>query len=87
MEAILYAEIYLFCIIIVWLCKYWSDQRSSHSASERWLHAALIGFLVSDTFRETLNSDIIYKVLVIVAIVAFGYMSIRSLMAFLKDIR
>ena len=47
MEAILYAEIYLFCIIIVWLCKYWSDQRSSHSASERWLHAALIGFLVS----------------------------------------
>ena len=47
MEAILYAEIYLFCIIIVWLCIYWSDQRSSHSASERWLHAALIGFLVS----------------------------------------
>ena len=46
-----------------------------------------IGFLVSDTFRETLNSDIIYKVLVIVAIVAFGYMSIRSLMAFLRDIR
>lgn len=45
-----------------------------------------VGFLVSDTFRETLNSDIIYKVLVIVAIVAFGYMSIRSLMAFLKDI-
>jgi len=47
MEAILYAEIYLFCIIIVWLCKYWSDQRSSNSASERWLHTALVGFLVS----------------------------------------
>ena len=47
MEAILYAEIYLFCIIIVWLCKYWSDQRSSNSASERWLHFALVGFLVS----------------------------------------
>ena len=47
MEAILYAEIYLLCIIIVWLCKYWSDQRSSHSASERWLHVALIGFLHS----------------------------------------
>ena len=46
MEAILYAEIYLFCIIIVWLCKYWSDQRSSNSASERWLHTALVGFLV-----------------------------------------
>ena len=47
MEAILYAEIYLFCIIIVWLCKYWSDQRSSNSASERWLHVALVGFLIS----------------------------------------
>ncbi len=47
MEAILYAEIYLFCIIIVWLCKYWSDQRSSDSASERWLHVTLVGFLVS----------------------------------------
>lgn len=47
MEAILYAEIYLFCIVIVWLCKYWSDQRSSNSASERWLHTALVGFLVS----------------------------------------
>ena len=47
MEAILYAEIYLFCIIIVWLCIYWSNQRSSKSASERWLHAALVGFLVS----------------------------------------
>ena len=47
MEAILYAEIYLFCIIIIWLCKYWSDQRSSNSASERWLHVALVGFWVS----------------------------------------
>lgn len=47
MEAILYAEIYLICIIIVWLCKYWSDQRSSDSTSERWLHAALVGFLIS----------------------------------------
>lgn len=47
MEALLYAEIYLLCIIIVWLCRYWSTQRSSHSASERWLHAALVGFLIS----------------------------------------
>lgn len=47
MEALLYAEIYLICIIIVWLCKYWSDQRSSDSTSERWLHTALVGFLIS----------------------------------------
>jgi len=61
MEAILYAEIYLFCIIIVWLCKYWSDQRSSNSASERWLHIALVGFLVSfiSNFLFTLFNRII----------------------------
>ena len=47
MAAILYAEIYVICIIIVWLCKYWSDQRSSNSASERWLHTALVSFLAS----------------------------------------
>lgn len=61
MEAILYAEIYLFCIIIVWLCKYWSDQRSSNSASERWLHTALVGFLISfiSNFLFTLVSRVL----------------------------
>ena len=46
MAAVLYAEIYLICIVIVWLCNYWSQQRSSNSASERWLLFMLIGFLV-----------------------------------------
>ncbi|MBQ3424134.1 MAG: GGDEF domain-containing protein [Clostridia bacterium] len=46
MAAVLYAEIYLLCIIIVALCLYWSTRRSSNSASERWLHRALIAFLV-----------------------------------------
>ena len=61
MEAILYAEIYLFCIVIVWLCKYWSDQRSSDSASERWLHTALVGFLISfiSNFLFTLVSRVL----------------------------
>ena len=61
MEAVLYAEIYLFCIIIVWLCKYWSDQRSSNSASERWLHLALVGFLICfiSNFLFTLVNRII----------------------------
>ena len=61
MEAILYAEIYLFCIVIVWLCKYWSDQRSSNSASERWLHTALVGFLISfiSNFLFTLVSRVL----------------------------
>ena len=47
MAAILYAEICLICIVIVGLCIYWSMQRSSNSASERWLHIMLVGFLVS----------------------------------------
>lgn len=47
MAPILYAEICLICIVIVWLCNYWSMQRSSNSASERWLHIMLVGFLVS----------------------------------------
>lgn len=45
MEGFLYAEVYLICIIVVWLCRYWSVRLSSHSAPERWLHVALVGFL------------------------------------------
>lgn len=47
MESILYVEVYLVCTAIVWLCRYWSSQRSSNSTSERWLGSMLVGFLVS----------------------------------------
>ena len=47
MEAVLYSEIYLLCIVIVWLCSYWSSQRNSNSTPERWLHIMLYGFLAS----------------------------------------
>ncbi len=47
MATLLYAEIYLICIVIVWLCLYWGTRRSSGSASEQWLHIMLVGFLVS----------------------------------------
>lgn len=47
MATLLYAEIYLICIIIVWLCLYWVTRRSSGSASERWLHITLVAFMVS----------------------------------------
>ena len=47
MASLLYAEIYLICIIIVWLCLYWVTRRSSGSASERWLYITLIAFLIS----------------------------------------
>lgn len=47
MATLLYAEIYLICIVIVCLCLYWVTRRSSGSASEQWLHIMLVGFLVS----------------------------------------
>lgn len=47
LSSVLYAEIYLICIVIVWLCLYWSSARTSNSASERWLHIMLVGFMVS----------------------------------------
>ncbi len=46
-----------------------------------------IGFHINDVFSSTLNSSVVYRVLVFIAIVAFAMMSVRSLMAFLKDIR
>lgn len=47
MATLLYAEVYIICIIIVCLCLFWVTRRSSGSASERWLHVALVGFLTS----------------------------------------
>ena len=47
MATLLYAEVYLICIIIVLLCLYWVSRRSSGSTSERWLRLALLGFAVS----------------------------------------
>lgn len=47
MASVLYAEIYLLCIIIVGLCRYWSSQRSSNSTSERWLSAMMSCFMLS----------------------------------------
>ena len=47
MATLLYAEVYLICIIIVWLCLFWVTRRSSGSASEHWLHTMLMCFLTS----------------------------------------
>jgi len=47
MASVLYAEIYLICIIIVALCLYWTSRGPTNSASDRWLRVALTGFLVS----------------------------------------
>ncbi len=47
MASLLYAEIYLICIVIVGLCLFWTCRGSTHSASELWLRITLTGFLIS----------------------------------------
>lgn len=63
MASILYAEIYLICIIILGICLYWATQRSSNSASERWLHIMLIGFIIS--FGANLLFTVFNSILVV----------------------
>lgn len=46
-EAILYAEVYLICILIVGLLLFWSVKSESRSASEQWLIRALTAFTCS----------------------------------------
>lgn len=46
MTTLLYAEVYIICIVVVWLCLYWASRRASHSASERWQYAMLLSFVV-----------------------------------------
>lgn len=62
MASILYAEIYLFCIIIVQLCLYWCTRSASDSASDRWLQRTLIGFSISfcANFLFTLFNGILH---------------------------
>ena len=45
MEALLYAEVYVICLIITGILLYWDMKNGSDSASERWLRAVLIAFL------------------------------------------
>lgn len=49
MEASLYAEIYLICMILVGLLVHWSARSESHSASDQWLIRCFIGFLATFT--------------------------------------
>lgn len=49
MESILYAEVYLICMIIAGLLLYWTSRAHLLSTSERWLQAVLITFLVNFT--------------------------------------
>ena len=47
MASILYAEVYLICIIITGLLLFWQSKSGADSASDRWLRAVLIAFEVS----------------------------------------
>ena len=49
MEAILYAEIYLICVILVGLLLHWSVRAESHSASDQWLVRCFAGFCATFT--------------------------------------
>lgn len=47
MESVLYAEVYLICIIVAGLLFFWMISSETNSTSERWLKRALFGFLVN----------------------------------------
>ena len=49
MEAILYAEIYLICMIVLGLLVHWSVKSESQSASDQWLVRCFAGFLATFT--------------------------------------
>ena len=49
MEGILYAEVYLICMIVAGLLLFWTSRARLLSTSERWLQAVLVTFLVNFT--------------------------------------
>ena len=61
MEKLLYAEVYLICMLVVSLLLYWAFRKETRSASERWLDRALIFFLsnFAANFLYTLFSHVL----------------------------
>lgn len=58
MEVTLYAEIYLFCIVIIDLVLYWTIHSNGNSASERWFKLVLScfsGFFIANYFFTLIN--------------------------------
>ena len=49
LESLLYAEVYVICMIVVGLLLYWSLRGDTRSTSERWLIRTLGGFLLNFT--------------------------------------
>ena len=66
-ESVLYAEIYLLCIVIVGLCLFWASRSGTDSSSERMLRSTLIAFMVS--FGANLLFTLFNHIWVISAIV------------------
>ena len=66
-ESVLYAEIYLLCIVIVGLCLFWASRSGTNSSSERMLRSTLIAFMVS--FGANLLFTLFNRIWVISAIV------------------
>lgn len=47
MASILYAEVYLICLVVIGLLLYWTVRKTALSTGERWLRRVLIAFLIN----------------------------------------
>jgi len=49
LDRILYAEVYLICLMVAAMLLYWTDRRGNRSTSERWMIALLLAFCANFT--------------------------------------
>lgn len=62
LSSILYAEVYLICIVLLGLIMFWSIRFGDNSASDRWFRYVLIGYLMnfgSNFFFTLFNGGIL----------------------------
>lgn len=66
-----------------------ADNASNLTQFINYSRLALIwlGFKVNDVFNAALQGNQIYSILIAVAVIAFGYMSISALLGFMKEIK
>ena len=51
MEAVLYAEVYAVCILVICVLLYWINRRDDLSFSELWIKRVYLSFLASYVFN------------------------------------
>lgn len=74
MEAILYAEVYLICIIVAGLLLFWTVRREAMSTSERWLKRLLLCFFLNflSNFLFTIFNRV-YVIDSLVTMLSYGF--------------